>query len=327
MKNHLVTVVIPTYNAGIFLRPAVDSILGQTYQELEIIIVDDGSTDASLATISDIRDERIQILRQANQGKAAAVNRALDQMKGEFWIVQDADDLSHPERVERQLATMNARPDVAAVFLCVELLVNDVSFAPQIIGKSAEECRRDIERLQMPAHDATGMYRVSMIHNYRIDPELRIGEGFDLIMRVGENYPIMVIDGCLYSHRLNLSSLTHRDPRFNVEQINLATKKACERRGLTYEKHKAKLPKKRRHFKHRDFDTVVSYAVLSVRQHKQAGSFWEALRTAIFSARMHPMDPLYYKPLLLLMTPISALGYYRWMRDAVKNVGTRSKRK
>ena len=148
------------------------------------------------------------------------------------------------------------------------------------------------------------MYRVSLVKDVRIDPELRIGEGFDLIMRVGEKFPIMVIDGCWYSHRLNPDSLTHQDPRWNIEQVNLATQKACIRRGLNYNDYKISLPKERRWFKHRDLDTIVSYAVVSVRQQKQTGKLDGALRTALFSARMHPLDPIYYKPLLLLFTPL-----------------------
>jgi hypothetical protein len=63
------------------------------------------------------------------------------------------------------------------------------------------------------------------------------------------------------------------------------------------------VPDERKWFKHRDLDTIVSYAVVSVRQQKQSGDLAGALRTARFSAAMHPLDPLYYKPLLLLLTP------------------------
>lgn len=320
MNEILVTVVIPVFNAGEFLRAAVLSITTQTHHNLEIIIIDDGSTDGCLRSIQDLKDERITVITQENAGKAAAVNKALDLMKGEFWLVQDADDISHPERVERQLEAMIANPEIAAVYVCIEIIVRGKQFAPRFIGKSSTECLHDVANLQMPAHDATGMFRMSLLKDIRIDPELRIGEGFDLMMRVGEQHPMMVIDGCWYSHRLNPNSLTHQDSQWNIEQVNLATQKACARRHLDYQKYKVAVPRRRRFFKHRDQDTVVSYAVVSVRQLKQVRNYKGALNTALRSAWMHPLDPIYYKPLLLLVTPTilfsgyGAINRMRWRK-------------
>lgn len=310
MIEGLITVVIPVYNAGTFLRAAVESIIHQTYQNLEIIIVDDGSTDGCMEGISMLADPRMTIYRQENAGKAVAVNRALDAAKGEFWMVQDADDISYPERVQRQVDAMRADEELAAVFVCIDLIVRDSIFAPQYYGKSKAECQSDVDRLLMPAHDATGMYRFSLLPDTRIDPELRIGEGFDLIMRVGEKHPILLINGCWYSHRLNPDSLTHRDPVWNIEQVNLAIGKACARRGWNYEDFKQTIPKTHRWFKHRDMDTIVMYAVISVRQQKRIGRTAGALKTALYCARMHPFDFLYYKPLLLFVTPSAISEVY-----------------
>lgn len=318
MIEGLVTVVIPVYNAGTFLRAAVESIIKQTYQNLEIYIVDDGSTDGCMDSISMLVDPRITIWRQENAGKAVAVNRALDAAKGEFWMVQDADDISYPERVQRQVNAMRADLELAAVFVCIDLIVRDTIFAPQYFGKSKAECQSDVDHLLMPAHDATGMYRFSLLPNTRIDPELRIGEGFDLIMRVGEMHPILLIDGCWYSHRLNPDSLTHRDPVWNIEQVNLAIRKACDRRGAKYENFKQALPKTHRWFKHRDMDTIVMYAVISVRQQKRLGRMGGALNTALYCAKMHPFDYLYYKPLLLFATPsLISEAYSSFKRSAL----------
>ena len=71
-ESGLVTVVICVYNAGAFLRPSVESILSQTYQNLEVILVDDGSTDGCFSAINDLSDPRMRILRQENRGKPAA---------------------------------------------------------------------------------------------------------------------------------------------------------------------------------------------------------------------------------------------------------------
>src|SRR5579864_1926155 len=81
-ERPLVTVAIAVFNAGQFLRPSVESILSQTYQNLEVFVVDDGSTDSCLDSLAGIDDGRLRILSQGNQGKAVALNRVMDAASG-----------------------------------------------------------------------------------------------------------------------------------------------------------------------------------------------------------------------------------------------------
>lgn len=307
MSTHLVTVIIPVFNAGGYLVQAVGSILSQTHRDLEVIIVDDGSTDGCIDSLDGITDSRVRIIRQENAGKSAAVNRAIDSMNGEFWMVQDADDISHPERVERQLAALVSDSTLAAVFCGVELLIGGRSMARQIEGKDRNSCRHAIDGMHMPAHDATGMYRMSLIGDYRYDPDLRIGEGFDLIMRIGEEHPIEVLPDCLYSHRVVASSLTHSCPAVNVDQINRAIAKTCRRRNIDPAPHLHCHRPASRWFRHREIDTVISYAMTSVAQHKRRGMMAYALKTSLQCAMLHPFDPIYYRPLARFLVPESAL--------------------
>lgn len=103
MAKPLVSILISVYNAGGYLRPSVQSILSQTYSNLEILIIDDGSTDHCMDTIADLKDPRIRVISQENAGKAVALNRALAVLSGEFYAIQDADDVSYPTRIERQV--------------------------------------------------------------------------------------------------------------------------------------------------------------------------------------------------------------------------------
>ena len=125
----LVTVLIPVFNAGPYLRSAVESVLAQTYQNLEVIVIDDGSTDGCIETIKHLQDARIKIVQQANAGKAAAVNRGLELAQGEFFLIQDADDLCYPLRVERQLKRLLAEPALAAVFVGNDIVMGKTRFA------------------------------------------------------------------------------------------------------------------------------------------------------------------------------------------------------
>lgn len=109
-----VSVLMAVYNGMDFLQQAVDSILQQTHRNLEFIIVDDGSTDASSSLLREIRDDRLKVVRQDNRGLAAALNRGLAECNSEFVVRMDADDISYPERIEILLQEWNAhgRPDV-----------------------------------------------------------------------------------------------------------------------------------------------------------------------------------------------------------------------
>jgi len=100
------------YNAAPYLREAVDSILAQTFGDFEFIIVNDGSTDETADILASYHDERIRVISQSNRGPGAGRNRALAAVRGEFVAIMDADDISIPERFERELALLEAAPDV-----------------------------------------------------------------------------------------------------------------------------------------------------------------------------------------------------------------------
>lgn len=110
----LVTVVIPTYNREAVVLRAVESALQQTYRNIEILVVDDGSTDHTVQALS-VFQTRIQILRQTNQGASAARNRAIVEARGKYVAFLDSDDEWLPTKLERQIALLESRPDLSFV--------------------------------------------------------------------------------------------------------------------------------------------------------------------------------------------------------------------
>lgn len=98
--SELVTVVIPTYNVGSLVRTAVVSVLSQTYNEVDVLVVDDGSTDSSIRSITDISDERLRVVSQPNRGLSAARNTGSDQAHGRYIAYLDADDYWFPRKLE-----------------------------------------------------------------------------------------------------------------------------------------------------------------------------------------------------------------------------------
>ncbi len=311
MKKPLVSVLMPVYNAGVYLREAIGSIVSQSYEDLDIIVVDDGSTDGCVEAIQDMGDSRVRIVRQANAGRPGALNRGLDLARGEFFLLQDADDISYPERVERQVAALVENPDLAVVYAGNDLILQDGRrFAPIVEYKDRWECREAVLRFDLPAHDATGLYRVSMVGDMRFD-NVRLAEGVDFVWRVGERFPALCLGKCLYGHRVNYDSITHRDPARSVLAINTIIEKACARRGWDPNPHRLPPPHRRRLFPHRMLDTIVPYAIRSVVSLKRSGRWSEGFRTAGHCLGLHPFDPYYHKPLAFAVTPLCVLGAYR----------------
>ncbi len=114
MTLPLVSVIIATYNRAGYIIPAVESALGQTYRPIEIIVVDDGSTDHTRAVLVPYAD-RLTYIWQENQGEAAARNTAIQHSRGQYMAILDSDDLWLPNKLEKQIALLENLPEVVLV--------------------------------------------------------------------------------------------------------------------------------------------------------------------------------------------------------------------
>lgn len=315
MTNPLVSILISVYNAGKYLRPSVQSILSQTYSNLEILIINDGSTDHCMDSITDIEDKRLRIITQQNTGKAAALNRALNELSGMFYAIHDADDISHPYRIDRQVQCMLDNPDIAAVFTGHDLIIDGQHMAPQFPVKNIQQCRYDIEQFRMPAHDPTAMYRVSMVHDLQYEPTLKVAEGLDYILCVGEQFPMMVLGDCLYSYRIHFDSITRQNLNGKKPMIRKALLRALERRGL---KPTELFPPPitstaKPHYRELE-DGIIPHFMESVLHLRRTGQNRLALKTAWACLRLHPSDLYYYKPLVYSLMPLPLVTHYRSIR-------------
>jgi len=306
----LVSVIMPVYNAGAYLRPAVEGVLRQTYTNWELILIDDGSTDGCVAALDDITDSRIRRIRQDNAGKPVVMNRALALARGEFYALNDADDISHPERLERQVAALQAHPQVAGVFCGHEILLGDRVLAPTFRAKSVDECAKDIAGGRMPGHDPTAMYRLSLVGEMRYAEDLPVVEGFDYILRVGERFPLLVIGECLYGYRIHPESVTKKDPARRNRLVQQVYDRMYDRRGLARRPAPglSGAPRDAR----RDADNdLVSHFTISVADQVTGRRRMGALRTGWAIWRMHPSSLYYAKPLIYAMMPRLLMNVYR----------------
>lgn len=118
MKKPLISVLMPMYNAEDFLHEAVQSILNQTFQDFEFLIIDDGSTDSSVDIIRSFSDPRIRLyLNEKNLGISATLNRGIDLAESDLIARMDADDISHTERLKKQYNFTIIHPD-GALYSC-----------------------------------------------------------------------------------------------------------------------------------------------------------------------------------------------------------------
>lgn len=136
----LVTVAMPVYNAGKYLRLAVLSIVKQTFRDWELLIVDDGSTDNALQDIADIADPRIRVMRDGeNKGLAARLNECIDLARGKYIARMDQDDVSYPERFACQIKAFQDEDALDLVAVRAITISSDDRFTGWLPWSSSQE--------------------------------------------------------------------------------------------------------------------------------------------------------------------------------------------
>ena len=185
-----VTVLMPVYNADRFVAQTVDSVLAQTFGDFEFLIINDGSTDRSLEILQDYarRDARVRLVSRPNTGYVPALNEGLGLAKGEFLARIDADDLSHPRRLELQVARMRAEPSLVALGSNADAMDEDGRLLGDYdVPATHEEIEAAHLRGSSSIHHPAVMLRpeaVKRVGGYRA-PFMPC-EDFDLWLRLGE---------------------------------------------------------------------------------------------------------------------------------------------
>jgi glycosyltransferase involved in cell wall biosynthesis len=185
-----VSVLLPVYNGGVFLEPALESIRAQTFTDFECLVLDDGSTDGSGDVAQRIanRDVRFRVIRRENRGLVATLNELLGEARGELIARMDADDVALPDRFARQVEFMAANPQV----VCLgggQILMDERGRPIAPIEPPVDD--RAIQESALRGHGSichpTAMIRASALQalgGYR--PAFYPAEDLDLWLRLGE---------------------------------------------------------------------------------------------------------------------------------------------
>lgn len=200
----LITVAMPVYNAGRYLRPALLSVLGQTFSDWELLLIDDGSTDDGFKLISDLVDDRVRILRDGkNKGLAARLNEAADQARGQYFARMDSDDICFPDRFARQVAFLNSDPEldlVATRAIKIDMNDNPVGAFPYALTHS-EICARPWQGFYFP--HPTWMGRTTWFRKHRYgDPAPYFCEDQDLLTRSFATSKFATLPEVLFAYRV-----------------------------------------------------------------------------------------------------------------------------
>ena len=209
-----ISVLLCVFNGGIHLQKAVRSILSQSIKELELVVVNDGSTDDAVEVIRRLADDRIRILDKSNTGLTKSLNFGLQHCRGAYIARQDADDCSHPDRLRRQLLFLEAHPDIDVVGSAVEIIDED----DRIIGSLAFDLEHDLLQnshfqSNQFAHGAL-FFRQSILEllgGYR--DAFHYAQDYDLTLRCQEVTRVANLPECLYQVRYGQDRLSFRQTK------------------------------------------------------------------------------------------------------------------
>lgn len=296
----LVSVIIPAYNAEPFIEETLQSVLSQTYQTIEILVVDDGSSDRTPEIVERYaqQDSRIKLLRQTNQGVAAARNLAIAHAAGEYIAPIDADDIWYREKLEKQLHSIIQSETIGLVYTW-SLLIDQQSqplntgsgftkeglvYEDLILGNFIGNASNPLIRRQ--CLDRVGGY----------DPQLRRAnaqgcEDWDLYLRIAEQYEYRGVPEFLTGYRQTPASMSSNTDTM-MRSYELVMAKARQRNPEVS-------------------DSVYRLSAsdysmcLSIRS-QQMGNHWDCLRWAYRAAKFDLSALKHYKVMLISATKLIA---------------------
>ena len=223
----LVTIIIPVFNAGDYLRQCLDSILVQTYTEIEIIMIDDGSTDQSgdLCDFYQSVDNRVMAIHQQNAGVSAARNQGVAAGHGEYYTFVGADDILRPEYIEEMISLAESERG--------DLVISGISFVypNKVVSSRSSGSMRRIEQIDLVNGFFTDsdlklvlygpynkLFRYSIFSNVRFDHNIKLGEDLLYVFEC-----LLKCDSAIYLEK-PLYSYFKRDSSVTGEAFNTKKK-------------------------------------------------------------------------------------------------------
>lgn len=218
----MVSVIIPTYNRAHLIERSARSVLNQTYRDLELIIVDDGSTDETEQIVKSIDDSRLLYIKQQNAGACAARNNGIEHAKGEYIAFHDSDDVWHADKLEKQIKYL--KENDADVVCCKLNKIDEVKGC--LISQFPNHFKQGFLKTNdspMGIGTQSLLFKRQVLMNNYFDFSMPRLQEFELLLRLRKNYKIYFLDEGLVDYYIQADSISS-----NPVKLYNAIKRICE---------------------------------------------------------------------------------------------------
>jgi glycosyltransferase involved in cell wall biosynthesis len=227
-----ITVLMPVYNGERYIREAIDSILRQTFQSFEFLIIDDGSTDGTPAILAEYaaRDGRFRVITQENRDQPATLNRGLQEATYDWIAIIDHDDISHPQRLELQLRALAENPTARGIGTwSVEITASGatmglIDHSPTTVAefRSRRACNAWIGFV----HSSMLLHRPTVLAVGGYREAFGSAADSDLWSRIADNHDMLAVPEYLVRYRVHLNSMSFT--RISEQQFVVRWIRACQ---------------------------------------------------------------------------------------------------
>jgi glycosyltransferase involved in cell wall biosynthesis len=225
-----VSVLIGCWNNADTLERAARSILDQTLEDLELVVVDDGSTDSTPELVASLGDPRVRYLPLEHMGIARSLNHGLRAATAPLVAIQDADDWSEPERLEREVAVLESRPDVAVVGCRMFEVDEDGRRIEPRTTFAAGDVRPVLMRFNPIPNSCACFRREAALELGGYDARYRYAMDYDLWLRLAERHGVVTLDEPLATRRMSGTNVAARKERAQVAETVAMRLRAMRRR-------------------------------------------------------------------------------------------------
>jgi glycosyltransferase involved in cell wall biosynthesis len=222
----LISVIMPVYNGEKTIRETIESVFNQTFPDWELIVINDGSQDATLEILNSIQDPRLRVFSYPNAGQATSRNRGISQACGEYISFIDADDLWTPDKLEAQLQVLQANPQAAVAYSWTKCIdeVGQVSRRGSHISVTGDVYKNllVVNFLENGSNPLIRRQALNEIGSF--DESLTPAEDWDLWLRLAARYHFEVVSSPQILYRVSVKSATA-----NVWRLEAACLEVIER--------------------------------------------------------------------------------------------------
>ncbi|MBZ4034438.1 glycosyltransferase family 2 protein [Flavobacterium sp. 17A] len=236
------SIIIPLYNKENFIENTMQSVLDQTFQDFEIIVVNDGSTDKSEEKILQFKDSRIQYFSKKNEGVSSARNYGIEKATTEFITFLDADDFWYPTFLETMFELISKVPDHKVFSAAIEVQTSKKIIPAQYSISKTNEDFEIVNYFKSSLKEAVLWTSCSVFHQSvfaligNFDSKIKIGEDTDLWIRIGLTYPVVFSWKILARYVYDPKSLSNNS-KFIKEKMNFSKFEEAEKTNLNLKRY------------------------------------------------------------------------------------------